>query len=123
MQCVTCLEKISESEKLPCGHYIHKECISKGPSAKCHICRADLSKYGYTFTPYLTDYDSYLTIENNFDSNYLNAIQEEFKIINIYYDEDMEFIEQVINDMKRGIEICYEDMLAFSEAQKRCSIY
>ncbi len=38
-ECCTCYESVNEPP-LKCGHYIHRECISKGHAPRCHLCRA-----------------------------------------------------------------------------------
>jgi hypothetical protein len=43
-ECPVCLEKLSDEEKpWPCGHYVHRTCITRSFKAECPLCRSKLS--------------------------------------------------------------------------------
>jgi hypothetical protein len=43
-ECPVCLEKLNDEEKpWPCGHYVHRTCITRSFKAECPLCRSKLS--------------------------------------------------------------------------------
>lgn len=39
IECVICLEDISNNQPLKCGHYIHYQCVLKSLKPECPVCR------------------------------------------------------------------------------------
>lgn len=38
-ECPVCVEEISITDRLSCGHWVHMECVAKSMKAECPVCR------------------------------------------------------------------------------------